>query len=466
MNLYKHQFDGVEFIEKRGGSGALYFSCGLGKTAMALEVYRRQKYLEPSLKLLVICPLTLIHNAWIEDIQKFTNFKYQDLHAPFALCNILDVDIYLMNYEMLLGKEKMANILRYLRPFPITCVIDESQRMKSHNSLTTKILLKIRDYFKNRIVMSGTPAPNDETEFWSQMKFISEDVFPSSFYGFRNQYFHLQRGKQMMEIPRGSFITRDMAREMFSKGFKYSITPIKRNELMDRMKPYVIFRDINECIDLPEQIDIIRKVELTPEQAESYKSMKTELVAELKGEIVSAPFALTKLSKLRQISSGFMLTEEGKAVDFPHNAKLAELKELLEEIGEKQVIIWCWFQHEAEFISKMLGNKSRIVNGTITDNDKTNHINMFKANMIQYLIANPLSMAHGVTLTNCHYSIYYSLSYSWEQLSQSMSRIHRISQKETCFYYYLLGEGTIDEVIYKTLKRKGREEEIIKEFLA
>lgn len=465
MNLYQHQIDGVNFIEKCGGSGALYFSCGLGKTAMALEVFRRQKYQNQNLKLLVVCPLTLIHNAWIEDIQKFTHFSYQDLHAPRALDNIIDVDIYLINYELLLGQAKLKTIVSLIKTHPFLCVLDEAQRIKSHSSMTTKILIKIKDCFTKRIVMSGTPAPNDETEYWAQMKFINESIFPSSFYGFRNTYFHLQRGKQTMEIPRGSFITRDMAREIFSKGFKYSITPEKRIALIERMKPYAIFREIDDCIDLPQQIDIIRKVELDKDQAESYKSMKNELVAELKGNVISAPFALTKLSKLRQIASGFILTEEGKAIDFTSNAKLNELKELLDEIGNKQVIIWCWFIHEAEFINKLLGNKARIVNGQVTDTQKTENIQAFRNGEYQYLIANPLSMAHGVTLTNCHYSIYYSLSYSWEQLSQSMSRIHRISQKETCFYYYLLGEKTIDEIIYATLKRKGKEEEIISEFL-
>ena len=106
-----------------------------------------------------------------------------------------------------------------------------------------------------------------------------------------------------------------------------------------------------------------------------------------------------------------------------------------------------------------------IVNGKVTDEQKNEAIQKFKNGEIQYLIANPLSVSYGLTLTNCNYSIYYSLSYSWEQLSQSISRIHRISQKNACFYYYLLCKNTIDEVIYKVLTKKGKEEDIVKEFL-
>jgi SNF2 family DNA or RNA helicase len=46
-----------------------------------------------------------------------------------------------------------------------------------------------------------------------------------------------------------------------------------------------------------------------------------------------------------------------------------------------------------------------------------------------------------------------------------MARIYRISQYNKCFYIFLRCKDTIDEIIFKVLKKKGREEDIVKEFL-
>ena len=39
---------------------------------------------------------------------------------------------------------------------------------------------------------------------------------------------------------------------------------------------------------------------------------------------------------------------------------------------------------------------------------------------------------------------------------QSKKRIHRIGQKNKCFYYYLITKNSIDEKIYKSLE-KGKD---------
>jgi SNF2 family DNA or RNA helicase len=233
MQLFKHQQDGVEFIKSRNGVGALYFDCGLGKTITALEI---KKIL--GVRMFVVCPLTLIHNAWIEDINKYGTFTYQDLHAPKALENIQTADIYLCNYETLLNKKKLEIIKQLTQGMFI--VIDESSRMKNYSSQTSKILLSIKHLYPYRILLSGTPAPNDETEYYTQMKFLNDTIYPQSFFSFRNQYFQLSRGKQIQQLH-GQIVTKDLARKLFSQGWKYTISAERRNQLLDRMKPYVLF---------------------------------------------------------------------------------------------------------------------------------------------------------------------------------------------------------------------------------
>jgi SNF2 family DNA or RNA helicase len=358
---------------------------------------------------------------------------------------------------MLLQRKTRDFLVGLANNYKTMLVIDESSRMKNPTSQTTKTILSLVGFFPCRVLLSGTPAPNSETEYWSQMRFLHPTIFESSFYTFRSMFFHLRRGNQTM--PCWGYTNPDLLK----KGWKYAITESSRKMLVSRMQPYVIFKELKDCVDLPEQTHIMRRFDLCDEQQQSYDEMRDDMVAEIQEQMIAANMALTKITKLRQITSGFMHdTGEGKSYDYRTNSKLGELLELLEEIGDNQVIIWTWFQHEADIIARHIGAGCAIVNGTVNEQQKQDNIEGFKNGRIKYLIANPLSIAHGLTLTNCHYAIYYSLSYSWEQLSQSLARIHRMSQKNPCIYYYLIANNTIDEVVYETLQNKGDAEDIVK----
>lgn len=49
---------------------------------------------------------------------------------------------------------------------------------------------------------------------------------------------------------------------------------------------------------------------------------------------------------------------------------------------------------------------------------------------------------------------YYSKNFNYATYEQSLSRIHRIGQRNTCTYIDLETEGTVDEMIGKALARK------------
>ena len=59
--------------------------------------------------------------------------------------------------------------------------------------------------------------------------------------------------------------------------------------------------------------------------------------------------------------------------------------------------------------------------------------------------------AMGLNLQKANKIIYFSLPLSSELMEQSKKRTHRIGQKETCFYYYLLTRNSIDKKIYRVL---------------
>ena len=60
----------------------------------------------------------------------------------------------------------------------------------------------------------------------------------------------------------------------------------------------------------------------------------------------------------------------------------------------------------------------------------------------------------GITLTAADTAIYYSKTWNYATYEQSLSRIHRIGQRNTCTYIDLVCEKSIDSKITEALKRK------------
>lgn len=336
-------------------------------------------------------------------------------------------------------------------------IVDESSRMKNPKSITTKKIMQIRDKFKYRVVMTGTPAPNGDEEYWAQINFVEPDILHSSFYAFRNSFFHLARGRQV--LPAGAFVTRQQMAEIFGKGFKYEITQEKKKELMACIAPYCIRATKDECMDLPDVINEYREVTLGKNQAEAIKQMRRHLITEINGKAITAPAALTKLMKERELVSGFAIDEGGAIVEIGENPKLRELEAILDEIAGKQAIIWCQFQHEIRTIKGRLGDRATtLYAGT---DDKADSIQGFKEGRYQYLIAHPRSAAHGLTFTNASYEIFYSLDYSFEAHEQARARTHRAGQTQKCTYIYLIAKDSIDEKIMEVLKNKSDAQEVL-----
>lgn len=404
MSLYKHQQDGVQFINENSNC-ALYWEMGCGKTRTVLEGFDR------TTKLLVIAPLSILEQAWGQDVKKFTSLTYCNLHdEPFK-----ESDIYLINFES--AEKKCPKDLSNF-----TICVDESSKMKSHSTKITKFLLTLKP--KHKIIMSGTPAPNNASEYWAQGEFLTPNTF-GKYHAFIGRYFQLKRGNQTCPAYNvGQFL---------QKGWKLhcpDLTPI-----VSRIPASWLTK--KECLDLPEQVDIIRSITLNPAERKAYKDMETDLLVEIEEESIPAQIALVKLMKLRELTSSFVYDENGK----PHttgSSKIQELKQILSEVSS--AVIWINFEYERKIINEIVG---------------PNSIDSFVAGACRYLVVHPLNAAHGLTFTNTSTQVFFSLSYSNEQYSQARARTHRIGQKNTCTYIHLVAKDSIDEQIMEVLKMKG-----------
>jgi SNF2 family DNA or RNA helicase len=460
--LYNHQIKAVDFLRSRGFTGAIFADMGTGKTLMALEAFRWLKLANPAIKMVVCAPLSLLEAAWGADIRQFTEFTYYNAHDK-PIPAVLREDILLINYDAVITKR--AGSLATLVQGNLL-VADESSRMKNNQAKTTKIMMMLGRLARYRVVMTGTPAPNSPMEYWGQIEFLAPRYLhkSGSFYAFRNNYFHLQRGKQIMH---GQLVTRMVLYDAFQKGFKYEITTRNLEKLMAKISSLAFRIKKEECLDLPEQVDEIRYVYLGVKALRHYKEMKNDLITEIKREIITAEMALVKMMKLREITSGFIMDNTGKAIGIS-NEKIAELKNIIEELGTQPVIIWCCFKWEMHKIQdeleKLYGVESYVVlNSETKDRDKS--INDFKEGRVRFAICHPASVAHGITWVNCSVEIFFSLDYSLERYLQAKARIHRIGQVNKCTYIHILAKGTIDEDVLEVLQGKGQMIEVVEKLL-
>lgn len=459
MKLFDHQKDAIEFAIRNNGRIALFNDPGLGKTRTCLEIYSHYKRINPDLRLLVVCPLSLVNSAWGADIDKFTGFT----SIPFKQMNGTVPDIVIVNYEALISKRNLPQIKELITSHEFMCVLDESSRLKNNNSVTTKTLLDLAPHFSHRIVASGTPMPNSELELWGQISFVDTGILPDSFYAFRNKYFHLERNGKQMNLA-GQYMSRREMRTILSKGWKYTISSYNRQVVMAKIRPHTHWMKKADALDLPDKIDQVREISLTAKERKAYRDMERHLVAEIDGEQITAQVALTKLMKLRQATSGFFYTETGSVAQIGRSSKLKELEEILEELGGQQVIIWAQFHHEVESIKSFIEKKygeDQIVTLYSGTKDREESIDKFKNNEARYLIAHPRSAAHGLTFVNCSAMIFYSLDYSFEAHAQARDRIHRIGQTRSCLYIYIVAEESIDQQLLAVLQRKKTLQEIV-----
>lgn len=498
----QHQEESVKLFIKNNGVAAFHHEVGTGKTLSALASFEELKKKEPNLKLLVICPISLIHGAWVKEIEKFTDYKWFDLHLHNPknpiICSYI-YEIYLVNFEYLISKNKFFELQKILACNTFMVVIDEASKMKNHSTAIAerlngwyekkKYTTGIRELCKYRLELTGTPAPNSETEYWSQMYFLNPSILGDNFYQFRNFYFQLGRGK---EIVPGAVYSRAAMAELLSTGYKYTFNEAKRQQFFDRLKPWCHAVKAKDCLDLPPYVDEYRMIDMTPVQQKVYKQMKIDYIAEIQNDIenynrtglvidgvpyghgpaesyfVVANIVLTKMIKLRQITSGFAIDDQDRAIPVDtKNPKLAELLSIIEECGQEQMIIWCQFKQEIKWVVEALSKIAGVaqLHGGIDQKDRINEQNKLLDGTARFLICHPKTVAHGLTFVNCNIMVFFSLDYSFENYSQCRGRIMRKGQERNCVYFHLLMRGTIDEDVLAVCQKKKEKQVVAEEFM-
>ena len=431
---------------------ALLMEQGTGKTKVVID-NSAYLYSKGEIQSLVVIAPNGVHRNWIREVEthlpdwcKYEITYYRSgmnkketesfesvLHSKDCL------KIFTFNVEAFTSPKAVHWMERILLSNEVMLVVDESTRIKTPSAKRTKLITKFGKNAKYRRILTGTPITKNAADVYAQFKFLDPQILGyDSFYSFRNQY-----------CVMGGFEQRQ-------------IIAYKNLDELSRNVEGHSFRVLKkDCLDLPPKIYQRHFVEMSERQKKMYNTMKKGFIAELEGNVIEAPEAITRLLRLQQILCGWFPTENERVQPIDEkNPRIEALKDILDGI-ESKVIIWARFRADIRAIERLLGDLAVSYHGDVDSDARELAIDRFQKGDAKYFIGTPQAGGTGLTLTAAEYAIYYSNSFNLEERLQSEDRCHRIGTKNNVTYIDIECQKSIDSKIIKALRDKKNIADII-----
>jgi SNF2 family DNA or RNA helicase len=415
---------------------------GTGKSKIILDVIQNA---QTPVAVLIVAPNGLHHNWARNEIPKHieksdvycwngppaSKKRRQELTAFYNKQSYNK--FFLINIEALRTKSGFDYALAFLVGSANSerhMVVDESTCIKNPKAQQTKAVMRLAKQAERRWILNGTPITQGPLDLYSQCKFLDADSIPE---------------KTMTTFKHAYAIERTMT--MGNRSFNKVVGYQNLDQLTKNIEPFSLRLEKKDCLDLPEKTFTPLYVQLTPEQERVYKSIKDDCLALLEGEIVTTTLALTKIVKLHQILTGFVITDDGTTVNLK-NHRIDALKQIADTT--QPLVVFCAYKHNVQQIKDALSDYKVV---TYTGNDNTHEKNkavLDFQNGNADIFVGTSAAAKGLTLTRASTMVYYSNNYSLENRLQSQDRIHRIGQDNID----LVVSNSIDETILKRLEQK------------
>lgn len=473
---------------------ALFYRPGLGKSKIAVDLVRLQRFRGVHRTVLVFGPLTTVQN-WGREIDRHSGRTLRwialdgspaDKRKALRRAAEEQTDIVLVTYDTARNMvDELVASLDY-----DTAILDESQMVKDWRSDRTKAAYEIVQKARRRLLLTGSPAQGNPLDLYGQYRILGNCFMPEDYKAFKLK-----------------FIETNGANSHVIVGFK------NLDILNGRTTFLSLEKTKEECLDLPPRTIVDVEYTLTRHQAAIHNQLVLSLEldpdllrAQLNGARVDQippearlPHRAAMLIKLLQVASGFLVknnqdpgfcdtvepdgcryreacVEErimphtpacrvdtkplpSTVTVFDENPKLDAALELLSEIMESpdnKVIIWCVFRHELDLLEariKDAGWGYVRVDGS-TGSRIQNCVDAFNEDSTVRVYLAQVATGVGITLNAAAYMIYFSLPFSLDKYDQSLDRNYRIGQTKNVTVYRLVGRGTPEQAIIRLLEAK------------
>ena len=380
---------------------------GTGKTMAALWAADYLMKRGDVRRVLILCPLSIMHSAWMQDISNSVIHRSAVVaHHAVAAKRIEIVqeghEIVIINYE---GLALIAKEIQNDGRFDLI-IVDEANAYKNPQTTRWKVLNGLLKPHTYLWMMTGTPASQSPMDAYGLAKLVNSKGVPSFFTAWRDMV--------MQKITMFKWAPKPNAAEIVHKALQPAIRYTKE-----------------QCLDLPPVVTVTREVTLTPQQSKYYNALKLQMVAQAAGETITAVNAAAALNKLLQISCGVAYTDNKETVEFDATPRLNVLLEVLEQTDRK-VLEFALFRAAIESITTFLtkhGIKAEEIHGGVPASKRGDLIKRFQTlPEPRVLVMQPQAAAHGITLTAADTVVFYGPLMSVEQYVQCCARADRKGQ--------------------------------------
>ena len=337
-----------------------------------------------------------------------------------------DAEIYLINLENVVWLTEAQPKLVFTN-----LVIDESSRFKDPSTKRFKALKKHLKGFSRRVILTGTPTPQGMQDLWSQVGILDLGVrLETSLTRFRDMYMMPDQMNRHTRV-------------VYSWKFKPGCDQI----VQDKISDICYSLKAEDYLQLPECTKLYHSIELDKNVRAKYEQLRKDMVAEIKGEQITAPTAAALANKLLQFTSGAVYNEEGEAQEV-HRAKLEYLESIMEE-SSSPTLVFYHFKHSLQRL------RLTFPQAVVLDDD---NIAAWRSGKIRMLLAHPQSGGIGLNL-QCNVgetaqTVWFDLPWSSENYIQANARIYRQGQEKPVIIHHLTMAKSIDEHVIKVLEGK------------
>lgn len=474
-DLKNHQLKSL-FHLYSAGSAANFSVPGSGKTSVVLA-YFEQLRLENKVDALFVIGPKNSFGSW--EAEYFNNFhKKPDLEIlgnpekrKLFYDKVLTSNLILAHFATVTNDiEELKNFFKRNR---ILLVIDEAHYFKKIDGIWAKAILEFSIYTKYKIVLTGTPIPNNLRDIYNYLDFLFgyNKIISSEEKSKIEILLDKEKKNEAIQLlkdyifPYFIRITKNdlnLSKQNFNPPTMIEMNPIEKkiyDAIVNKIKDYgdKFFAD---NADLIEQICKARIIRL--KQTASYVKNLENVVGDI--SLVNQENLITEdISRL--ISS---------YDQFEKPAKLLQLVKMVNKlkIQNKKVLIWSTHLKTVDLIFRELISNGVKVEKIIgeTDLDERKNIKLEfndKNSSIDAIVATPQSCSESISLHKaCRNAIYYDQSYNAAEFLQSLDRIHRVggSEKQSVHYDFLQYNNTVDVKVYnKVFLKANRQMQIIEE---
>lgn len=339
--------------------------------------------------------------------------------------------------------------------------IHNSHGFKNPSAARTKAALKIakKVHGNNGLVicMSGTPVAKDIRDIYAQAQIVDPNIFPYTFTAFKKKYCKFKPGfGPQLGKPKENQIE-------IVTGFK------NYDELKERYEPRSHKVIIEDCHDMPEKIYSVEPIVLTPEQRRHHDELLEDLITTIKDQTIDTT-ALSKFTKLVQLTSGYIYDKEGNVIYLKKNPKLEALREILEQtlaMEKRKIVVWTNYRPTVKILRELFHSMKIKYAELTTQSEMSRNEAEYKFQTdesYRVMLSTP-SLSEGKDFSRASYAIYFDNNYRYVHRYQSEARTYTPTSKEhgRVAYVDLIGKDTVDELIMESLRGKEEVNSIITE---